>query len=157
MEAVREEADTSRFRERFAAVGPLIRAEWPAVEPTLLEATKGELDAVVTLIAKHADRTRVATKRALLELLSEADRVIDVNGASGASSKGSASPDAIDDALAALRRFEAFAGDEAKRMKATIVPDAEAHVRKNVWSSLLIALGIGLVLGLWFNGGRGRG
>ncbi|HTJ85024.1 MAG TPA: hypothetical protein VL400_25070, partial [Polyangiaceae bacterium] len=78
-------------------------------------------------------------------------------GMNGAAHAARAAADQIDDALATLRRFEAFAAEEAKRVSTKLVPETEAHVKKNVWTSLLIALGIGLVLGLWLNGGRRRG
>lgn len=62
----------------------------------------------------------------------------------------------IDDLFAAVRRLEAFASDEAKRVSGKLVPTVEDHARKNIWVSLLLALGLGLILGIWLTGGRRR-
>ncbi|MEZ4294016.1 MAG: hypothetical protein R3B70_03495 [Polyangiaceae bacterium] len=56
-----------------------------------------------------------------------------------------------------LRRFEAFAADEAKRVSGKLLPQVESKAKQNIWMSLLLALGLGLILGLWLNGGRRRG
>lgn len=62
----------------------------------------------------------------------------------------------IDDLVAAVRRLEAFAADEAKRVSGKLVPQIEDKARQNIWVSLLLALGLGLILGLWLTGGRRR-
>jgi ElaB/YqjD/DUF883 family membrane-anchored ribosome-binding protein len=129
-------------------VQPLIQAEWPGLDAAALAATAGDLEQVTALVAAHADRTKVAIRRALLELFVEATRARTTNGAAH---PGVAQ---VDEALAMLRRFEAFASDEARKVSAKVLPETEARVRKSPWTSLLIALGIGLILGLWLNGRR---
>lgn len=62
----------------------------------------------------------------------------------------------IDDLFAAVRRLEAFAADEAKRVSGKLVPTVEERAKKNIWFSLLLALGLGLILGIWLTGGRRR-
>jgi len=62
----------------------------------------------------------------------------------------------IDDLFAAVRRLESFAADEAKRVSGKLVPNVEEHAKKNIWFSLLLALGLGLILGIWLTGGRRR-
>jgi hypothetical protein len=62
----------------------------------------------------------------------------------------------IEDLFAAVRRLEAFASDEAKRVSGKLVPTVEDHAKKNLWVSLLLALGLGLILGIWLTGGRRR-
>ena len=62
----------------------------------------------------------------------------------------------IEDLFAAVRRLEAFASDEAKRVSGKLVPTVEDHAKKNIWMSLLLALGLGLILGIWLTGGRRR-
>lgn len=62
----------------------------------------------------------------------------------------------IDDLLAAVRRLETFAADEAKRVSGKLVPTVEESAKKNIWVSLLLALGLGLLLGIWLTGGRRR-
>lgn len=62
----------------------------------------------------------------------------------------------IEDLVATVRRLEAFAADEAKRVSGKLVPQIESQAKKNIWVSLLLALGLGLVLGVWLTGGRRR-
>lgn len=63
----------------------------------------------------------------------------------------------VDDLISAVRRLEAFAMQESQRVSATVVPKLEAQARQNLWTSLLIALGLGVILGLWLGAGRRRG
>lgn len=62
----------------------------------------------------------------------------------------------IEDLFATVRRLEAFAADEAKRVSGKLMPRIESQAKKNIWVSLLLALGLGLVLGVWLTGGRRR-
>lgn len=62
----------------------------------------------------------------------------------------------IDDLVATVRRLEAFAADEAKRVSGKLVPQIESKAKQNIWVSLLLALGLGLILGVWLTGGRRR-
>src|SRR5262245_60849696 len=73
-------------------------------------------------------------------------------------SSGSAKPAAssqIEDLLAAVKRLEAFASDEAKRVSTKLVP-VETKAKENFWATLFIALGLGLIFGLIIGGGRRR-
>lgn len=62
----------------------------------------------------------------------------------------------IEDLVAAVQRLEAFAADEAKRVSGKLVPQLESKAKQNIWVSLLLALGLGLILGVWLTGGRRR-
>ena len=61
----------------------------------------------------------------------------------------------IDDLVAAVRRLESFASEEAKRVSTRLAP-VETKAKENFWVSVLIALGIGLIFGLLMGGGRRR-
>lgn len=63
----------------------------------------------------------------------------------------------IEEIFAMVRRLESFAADEAKRVSGRLVPSVEEKAKKNIWVSLLLALGLGLILGVWLTGGRRRG
>ena len=158
MEPPREANDPKEnsFQRAFGAIAPLIREEWPGVDEAALEATGGDFDKVTTLIAAHLDRTRVAVRRQLEELHAIAVRAPQP-GPAKAASNGASSP--VDELLAAVRRLEALAGTEARKVSGVLLPKAQAKVKENLWISLLIALMMGLVFGLWMNGGRrgGRG
>lgn len=62
----------------------------------------------------------------------------------------------VEDLVAAVRRLEAFASEEAKRVSGKLVPQIESKAKQNIWVSLLLALGLGLILGVWLTGGRRR-
>jgi hypothetical protein len=144
------------FKRAFAAVAPLVKEEWPGLDAAALEATGGDFDKVTTLVADHTEHTRLVIRRQLGELLAIAERSPNraVNGAATERPKGVA--DQMDDVLAAVRRLESFASEEAKKMSSKVLPAAETRVRQNLWMSLLLALGLGVILGLWMNGGRRR-
>lgn len=148
------EVSADDFQRVFQAVTPLIHEEWPGLDAAALEATGGDLDKVASLIAAHVDRTRVAVKRQLFELHALASRSAQQSGAP-APSNGWISSARIDELVAAVRRLEALAAEEAKKVSGTVLPKAEAKVKENLWVSLLLALGLGLILGLWLNGRRG--
>jgi ElaB/YqjD/DUF883 family membrane-anchored ribosome-binding protein len=61
----------------------------------------------------------------------------------------------MDQVVGAVKRFEAFAAQEARRMKGDVLPAAETKIKNNLWTSLFIALGLGFLLGLLVRG-RGR-
>jgi hypothetical protein len=144
------------FKRAFAAVLPLVKEEWPSLDPAALEATHGDFDKVTALVAEHTDHTRLVIRRQLGELLAVAERSASraANGAATERPKGVA--DQMDDVLAAVRRLESFASEEAKRMSSKVIPLAETRVRQNLWVSLLLAHGLVVILGLWMNGGRRR-
>jgi len=148
---------TDTFQRTFQSVVPLIREEWPTIDAAALDATAGDLDQVTALIASHADRTRVAVKRHLLELHAVAARAPQKNGTS---TLGAGMSKRFDDLVSAVRRLESLALEEAKKVSDKIVPKAEAKVRENLWTSLLVALGVGMVMGFLMSlvgrrGGRG--
>lgn len=62
----------------------------------------------------------------------------------------------VDELFAAVRRLEAFAAEEAKRVSNRLVPQVETRAKQNIWVSLLLALGLGLILGIFLTGGRRR-
>ena len=131
------------FRAAFGRITPLIKEEWPGLDDQALAGTEGDLEKVVDLVAAHVERTRVAVRRQLGELHALATRA----------PEGHKDLDGI---LSTVRRLEALAADEAKRVRAAMQPRVEAKVRENVWTSLFWALGIGFILGILF-GGRRRG
>ncbi|MBL9026155.1 MAG: hypothetical protein JNL21_28435 [Myxococcales bacterium] len=157
MEPSRIEPAADAFQRAFAAVSPLILEEWPGLDDKALAETEGDFDRVVALVADHTDRTRVVVRRKLGELLVVAEKAEPQRRENGAAAPAEARKPALeqmDEIIATVRRLEAFAADEAKRVSAKIIPAAESRVHKSPWMSLLFALGLGLIFGLWLNGGR---
>ena len=62
----------------------------------------------------------------------------------------------VDELFAAVRRLEQYATTEAKRVSGKIIPEVEERAKRNIWTSLLIALGLGVILGLLLGTGRRR-
>lgn len=60
----------------------------------------------------------------------------------------------VDELIAAVGRLERFASEESKRLARGAVPQLEAHAREHLWTSLLVALGLGMIVGLWLSGAR---
>jgi ElaB/YqjD/DUF883 family membrane-anchored ribosome-binding protein len=155
VEPSRTEPAADAFKRAFGAITPLVLEEWPDLDPKALEATEGDFDRVTSLLAEHTDRTRVTVRRKLAELLVVAERPARrANGAEVAADRPKPAVEQMDELFAAIRRLESFAADEAKRVSTKVIPAAESRVQKNPWVSLLFALGLGLILGLWLNGGR---
>jgi hypothetical protein len=61
----------------------------------------------------------------------------------------------IEDLIGAVRRLEAFASDEAKRVSGRLAP-MESKAKDNIWVTVLIAMGLGVIFGLLMGGGRRR-
>lgn len=152
----------AQFKESFAAVTPLMTEEWPDLDAEALAKTEGDLDQAVALLATHLESTKAAARRHIGELVDLATAQRANRERSNGAAKPSDGDDArsklppLDDVMAAIRRLELFATEEVKRVSADVVPAARAHAQKSMWTSLLIALGLGLFLGMWLNRGRRR-
>jgi len=62
----------------------------------------------------------------------------------------------IDDFVATVRRLEAFAAEEAKRVSNKLAPQVEHRAKQNIWVTILLALGLGMMFGIWLTGSRRR-
>jgi hypothetical protein len=150
----------AQFKESFAAVTPLMKEEWPDLDADALAATDGDLDQAVALLATHLESTKAAARRHISELVDLAAAQQAHRERSNGAAKPSDSDDTqsklppLDDVMAAIRRLELFATEEVKRVSTEVVPAARAQAQKSMWTSLLIALGLGLFLGMWLNRGR---
>jgi hypothetical protein len=149
----------AQFKESFAAVAPLMKEEWPDLDADALSATEGDLDQAVALLAAHLESTKAAARRQISELVDlaaaqEAHRERSNGAAKPADDDAGAKLPPLDDVMAAIRRLELFATEEVKRVSTEVVPAARAQAQKSMWTSLLIALGLGLILGIWLNRGR---
>src|SRR5256885_16392397 len=69
---------------------------------------------------------------------------------------GATVPPRVEDFVATVRRLEAFAADEARRVSGKLLPGVETRAKQNIWVTILFALGLGLILGLWANRHRRR-
>lgn len=161
MESISTELTSDSFKALWGRARRLVANEWPDIDADALAATEGELDRVVALVAKTADRTKVWARSRLEEIYEAARAESGRNGKSnGVASEGETDKskrprtEQVDELLVAIKRFEGFALEEAKKMSGKMIPAAEEKAKKNLWLSLALALGLGFFFGLWLRGGR---
>ncbi len=138
------------FRQHFEAMVPLLLAEWPQlIEANLLD-TEGDLDLTVAYISGETDRTQTLIRRQIQELTT----LVEAAAAPITSSNGAepSPPSSIENLLDDL---ESRTEHLIQELKAEMLPELEQRARGNLGQSLLIALGIGFVLGLILGGKRG--
>lgn len=167
MDQAQKETSAEQFKAAFPKLVRAIQEEWPEVDAASLEETGGELSQVATMIAEKVDRTKQTIRRHLLEILHSADlspsSARHANGApkhaNGAAKKTDEEHPELphmEDVLAAIKRLEKFAAVEASRMGRNVMPAAETKVKENLLTSLLIALGLGFLLGFILRGSGRR-
>ncbi|TVQ07069.1 MAG: hypothetical protein EA368_15515 [Leptolyngbya sp. DLM2.Bin27] len=144
------------FKHHFKAMVPLILAEWPQLLETNLVATEGDLDLAVAYISDETDRTQTLTRRHLEELATlvepTPDPAPDPAPTLSVSGPEADEPSTVDQLLGDLEtRTERLMAE----FKAEMLPELEKKARSNLGTSLLIALGLGFILGLLLGGKRG--
>lgn len=156
------------FRESWAEIEPLVQQEWPQLDATALASTNGDPEAVVGLLAEGTDHTRTLLRRQLAEIadaagvggglearLSRFLRRLESESATVAEQAREARERA-EDVLDGARTRGGQLAEELRREATERVPDVEDRIKTNLWTSLLAALGIGVILGMLVGGGRGR-
>ena len=154
------------FNQHFDAMVPLLLAEWPQLIEENLLATEGDLDLAIAYISGETDRTQTLIRRQIKELASlvepEDKAAIAPPIAPEVEDKApSISPSPSKDDVSPPSSIENLLDDLESRtehliqeLKAEMLPELEQRARSNLGQSLLIALGIGFVLGLILRGKR---
>lgn len=160
-------ATQSTFEQHFDALVPMILAEWPQLIEENLVATEGDLDLAVAYISGETDRTQTLVRRQIKELASLI--AVDPPTSGKAPSHGASPSTPEPNGLKAmgplgvdkssidnlLDDLESRTENLIQELKAEMLPELEQRARSNLGQSLLIALGIGFVLGLILGGKRG--
>lgn len=158
---------SEQFKGRFEQLIPLICQEWTPVTSDELAATEGDLDLAVDLIAEATDHTKTLIRCQIAELHSlslswerqdhEKSTLTPANSdepnlpAKEDDETNPHSP-SIDDVLDLLeRRTEKL----VERVKADVLPEVKSQAKRNLGASILTALGIGFLLGLFVGGSGG--
>jgi ElaB/YqjD/DUF883 family membrane-anchored ribosome-binding protein len=137
------------FQESFEKIAPLIRDEWPVVAADALAATGGDYERVVALIADKTEHTKTLVKRQLAELRDISDK--------GASSNGGSTAKAVDAKLhEVLHKLQERSNEIAGYVKKQLIADAKAKVSENPLVTVLMAIGLGILLGFILRGGSRR-
>lgn len=152
--------------DQFLALMPLMLEEWPQLNQDELLATDGDLDRVITYVAHQTEHTQTLVRRHLQELASlvepleptqpppsssDSNPTVAVPAAAPADTDA-ATPSSIDQLLSDL---ESRTDQLMQDFKAEMLPELEKKARSNLGMSLLIALGLGVILGLLLGGRRG--
>ncbi|MCP9819630.1 DUF883 family protein [Synechococcus sp. Cruz-9H2] len=124
-----------RFRERFDALLPTIQREWPQVARETLEATRGSLDEVVSVIAEQTGRTAHGVQEQLLDLVHVA---------------GDRTRDLVD----RIGPLEEQLENLLDELNASLRPRIEKPVRERPLLAVGVAAAVGLIVGLLLAPGR---
>lgn len=137
------------FAEAFSSVKPLICAEWPKVDPKALDKTKGNWAKVVDLVVAATDQKQDLVERQLGELQQVAAEDTPP-AADAAETKGRPMQEA-------MRSMQTKMNEVAEYVRRQMLDDAKTKARENFLVTLLLAIGLGFILGIIVRGfGRGR-
>lgn len=159
----------------LADLVPLMLEEWPSLSQEALENVADDPEATVIYIATRTDHTRALVRRQLAELASllparsgsaeepsadnpgtEKSGVEAIGAQEAATSKVTEASDALPSTIdQLLGELEQRTDQLMQDFKAEMLPELEKKARRNLGTSLLMALGLGLILGLLLGGKRG--
>jgi len=129
----------------FAELRPLILAEWPKVAGDALDETGGDRDKIVELVIASGDFERELVERQLAELTELARE-------DGKAAGGGDRP-----VQEVARSLQTKMNEVASYVRGQMLADAQGKARENFLVTLLLAIGLGFVLGIIVRGfGRGR-
>ena len=132
----------------FGDLLPLIRDEWPQVAVSALEETAGDYDQLVALIATETEHTKTLVRRQLDELRK-------LSGERKAKNAW-----LHDNELQKLRemldRLQFKSNDVADYVRDRMAEDARKQVNQNPLVTLMMAIGLGFILGFILRGPGGR-
>lgn len=142
-------SDAARFAARFDQLRPGILEEWPELDAEVLDGTAGELERVVALVAERTGRTRAVSRRLLRELLAEVDAPAAPPAArTPRPANREPEPPHLDALERLFTTLESHLDDLTRQVKADVAPLALDTVRQHMGMALLIAGGLGVMLGL---------
>ena len=134
------------FTDAFPEVKPLICAEWPDVDSTAIDQTDGDYGKVVELVCAATEQEQELVERQLAELQQVASDEEPVP----AGAKGRPVHEA-------MRSMQGKMNEVAHYVRQQMLDDAKSKARENFLVTLLLAIGLGFVLGIIVRGfGRGR-
>ncbi len=121
--------------EKIDSLIPLIKEKWPSIAQQTVEATKGSIDDLVEVIARHTGTSASKIKCQLFEII---DSIRE--------NKWEISEK--------IEPFESQLEDLLEELNNTLRPKIESPIRKKPILSIAIAAGIGLLIGSLLNNGR---
>lgn len=144
--------DKDVFQRDFEKLKPLIAGEWPEVEPAALAATAGDLEAVIRLVGDAVGKTRTQIRRLMTELVSEEAAAASDATADRKSNVGDRLDDEFERVKKVVERLEARSKHLVDYAKTDLKKDARETVEQNLLLSLIVAVGLGFLLGILTRG-----
>ncbi len=141
------------FLADFERVSPLICEEWPGVDSAALTATAGDYEGVVSLIAGTTEHTRARVRQQLTELAALA-RAANHGEVKVRVLVNSDVKVDVDVKLQEIARKLEQRFDGITRALRSRLADAEKRVVERPYTTLIAALGLGMIVGLLFGGRR---
>ncbi|MCK6523628.1 hypothetical protein L6R49_19635 [Myxococcota bacterium] len=146
------------------ALTKLIVEEWGEDGRAAIEAAAGDHEALIVGLSERTGRTKALLRRQIAEL----DELARETGGPTTRQARPTAADGVAQAAASLselgRRVEAAVREVEGRAQAALgevtdtkLPQAEAKIRENLLTSLLMSLGFGLLVGIIVGGSLGRG
>ena len=123
------------LREKIDSLIPLIQDKWPTIAKQTLETTKGGIDDLVSVIAKHTGSSSTGIKNQLFEIL---DSIQENNW----------------EISEKIEPIESQLEELLDELNNTLRPKIESPIRKKPILSIAIAASIGLLIGSLINNGR---
>ena len=121
--------------EKIDSLIPLIKKKWPTIAQQTLKATKGSIDDLVEVIANQTGTSSNGIKRQLFEII---DSIRENNW----------------EISEKIEPIETQLEELLEELNNTLRPKIESPIRKKPILSIVIAAGIGLLIGTFLNSGR---
>ena len=134
-EAIAEKSSDQWFNEQFENLLPKIQEQWPDMAKQTLEATKGSLDELISVISIHSGKNSFGVQEQLEEIFNSAT-------------------DKTRGLAESLEPLEKQLEDLLDELNTTLRPRIEKPVRKRPLLAIGIAAGIGVLFGILLGGGR---
>ena len=123
------------FLEKIDSLIPLIKEKWPTIAKQTLEATKGSIDDLVEVIARHTGTSTIGIKSQLFEII---DSIRENKW----------------EIAEKIEPIESQLEQLLDELNSTLRPKIESPIRKKPILSIAIAAGIGLLIGTLLNNSR---
>ena len=121
--------------EKIDSLIPLIKEKWPNIAQHTLDATKGSIDDLVEVIASHSGTSVIGIKSQLFEII---DSIRENNW----------------EISEKIEPIESQLEELLEELNNTLRPKIESPIRQKPLLSIVIAAGIGLLIGSLLNSGR---
>ena len=146
------------FVAAFPALREAILGEWSELDAAALDATAGELDKVVALVAERTSHTKTLSRRQLEELFqvvmqppAQARRgsAARARRAAAGHVPGDGDGGHVDQLLEELERRTAHI---MRELRGGFLDGARSSIREHTIFSLIVSVGLGFIVGVLFTG-----